>query len=509
LFIFILKEINELGMQGKKVYSPKLFVNFNLSDQVPVHNFYRRLKDILNLDFLYLLTKDYYGKTGQKSIDPTVFFKLSLVAYLENIVSDRQLVKIASMRLDILYFLDYDIDESLPWHSTISRTRQKLPRHIYEEVFNQVLSLCVQADMVTGEIQSIDAAHIKANASLDSLEKKIPKEKLSLFIKEVYQENNDKTDDSHQYIDVAEKELKAIRKRQENSNERLRRKNSANYTNKTHYSKADQDARLSRKRGTSLRLNYTANISVDSEYQVITNVQADYSDKKDSQTLQRSIKRLQKQFLKQNLSLKTIITDAGYSSGDNYRFLEEMKLDAYIPPHGKYKVNREGFIYNKESDIWTCQQGKTLNYITTHEHNGIKMKRYRAKTGDCRECPVRESCIGKKSNRKSIDITIYKEEYDRMLQKLETKKAKYYKKLRMSTVEPAFGTLKNYLGLRRINSKGIDSAHKVMTMSSVAYNLKKLMKFMEKEYRNVFLLKMEQYKSSMLRFLHHSKIEFI
>jgi hypothetical protein len=26
--------------------------------------------------------------------------------------------------LDILFFLGYDIDEPLPWHSTISRTRQ-------------------------------------------------------------------------------------------------------------------------------------------------------------------------------------------------------------------------------------------------------------------------------------------------------------------------------------------------------------------------------------------------
>ena len=61
-------------MQGKKNYEPKLFNNFNLSDRIPENNFYRRLKKVLNLRYLYEETKEYYGSCGQKSLDPTVFF---------------------------------------------------------------------------------------------------------------------------------------------------------------------------------------------------------------------------------------------------------------------------------------------------------------------------------------------------------------------------------------------------------------------------------------------------
>jgi hypothetical protein len=86
----------------------------------------------LDLEFLYKLTRPYYGESGQKSIDPIVFFKLCLVGYLENIISDRDLIQHSSMRLDILYFLGYDIDEPLPWHSTISRTRQLYPEAVFE-----------------------------------------------------------------------------------------------------------------------------------------------------------------------------------------------------------------------------------------------------------------------------------------------------------------------------------------------------------------------------------------
>nr|WP_321452592.1 transposase [uncultured Carboxylicivirga sp.] len=103
-------------MQGNKEYQEKLFVSFQLSQVVPEHNFYRRLKSVLNLDFLLKDTEAYYGNCGQKSIDPRVFFKLCIVGYLENIISDRKLIEHCSMRLDILYFLGYDIDEALPWH---------------------------------------------------------------------------------------------------------------------------------------------------------------------------------------------------------------------------------------------------------------------------------------------------------------------------------------------------------------------------------------------------------
>ena len=80
-------------MQGKKVYQEQLFNSFRLSDRVPSTNFYRLLREALNLDFLYGLTRGFYGDSGQKSIDPIVFFKLCLVGYLENIVSDRKLIE--------------------------------------------------------------------------------------------------------------------------------------------------------------------------------------------------------------------------------------------------------------------------------------------------------------------------------------------------------------------------------------------------------------------------------
>ena len=52
-------------MQGKKNFTPQLFVSVNLLDLVPEDNFYRKLLSELNLDFIYKATQKYYGKEGQ------------------------------------------------------------------------------------------------------------------------------------------------------------------------------------------------------------------------------------------------------------------------------------------------------------------------------------------------------------------------------------------------------------------------------------------------------------
>ena len=247
------------------------FDHFQLSDRIPKNNFYRRLKEVLDLNFLYLLTKSYYGESGQKSIDPVVFFKLCLVGYLENIISDRNLIQHCSMRLDILYFLGYDIDEELPWHSTISRTRQLYPESVFEEVFTKVLTMCVDKGMVRGHTQAIDSAPIKANlpgrqagASMDSLELKVPKEDLEAHLKSIRdmssmdkeeipirKSKKNKAPKEQQVITASNQELQSITsrnkkwKKDQDQRPGAGNKRSKYTSNKTHYSPTDPDLPVS------------------------------------------------------------------------------------------------------------------------------------------------------------------------------------------------------------------------------------------------------------------------
>lgn len=488
-------------MQGKKEYQEKLFANFQLSNRVPPQNFYRRLKEVLDFHFLYVLTRPYYGDSGQKSIDPIVFFKICLVGYLENIISDRQLINHCSMRLDILYFLNYDIDEPLPWHSTISRTRQLYPEKVFEEVFTKVLTMCVEKGMVSGHTQAIDSAPIKANASMDTLELKVPEEELDGYLLKVRhisqmdkesmgrKAKENKASKEQRSITAKPSELQAIKSRNkkwskdQNHRAGAKSKNSKYTSNKTHYSPTDPDARISVKPGKARKLNYMSQLSVDTGHHVITDIKAYHADKKDSQCMQDITIRLKNRLHKQGLFWQTLLADTGYSDGRNYAFLEQIGLTSYIPPHGTYKGGPQGFtlVKNDTSNYWICPQGKQVTFRKQFRDSrtGTLKDLYLTTIKDCNGCPIAKTCI-KKSKERRITITAYREEYERNNKRIHSKGGRYMKRKRSSTVEPVFGTLTQFMGLRKINTIGIQQANKVMQLAAIAYNIKKYLKFINK-----------------------------
>ena len=468
-------------MQGKKQYSEQLFKSFQLSQRVPEDNFYRRLKALLDLQWLYKETKQYYGTEGQQSIDPVVFFKLILIGYLENLGSDRRIINTVSMRLDMLYFIGYDIDEALPWFSTLSRTRKLYGEDLFKKLFKQVLKQCIDKGMVAGKRQAMDSAPVKANASMDSLKEKTVLDDGDEYSNEL--NYNDDNEGSSQNSVSADKKKsvdqhhnwksKAYKDMPGGKDER-----SKFVSNHTHYSSTDADARISVKPGKPRQLNYLAQVSVDTAHHVITQIQSDYANKKDSQCLPSLLRNTIENLAENNLELEEVLADAGYSSGEALQALEDNNIEGYIPNFGQYKNSRKGFTYDKANDRYICSQGKYLDFkkITQSHGGAYKMRSYRSSSKDCAGCPLRSVCIGK-SDYKKIEDTVDKPLYDRMHARLQTSKAKQMKKLRSSTVEPVLGTLINYLNMRRVNTRGILQANKCMLMAAVAYNLKKLLKW--------------------------------
>jgi transposase len=394
-----------IQMQGQKSNDQKLFYQFRLADRVPEDNFYRRLKGTLDLSFLKKRAAGFYGKCGQESIDIVVFFKMLLVGYLENILHDRKLIEFCSMRMDVLYFIDYDIDESLPWHSTISRTRKLFGKELFEELFNKVLEMCVEKGMVAGHTQAVDAAFVKANASLDSLEVKKAPSDSQTYVNNSFEVNdepkskakNDHSNPDGNTISAKEHDLKEVERRQKqwkNNPHDTHRMGSQDYrarylSNHTHYSPTDPDARIAVKPGKTRNLVYNSNLSVDTANHVITNIQADHADKKDSRYLQSIVENTCKRLGKLGIKVENVLADTGFSSGENYKRLEEMGIRAYIPVHGQYEGGREGFIYEKEADRWKCPNNKYLTFKKIKpDPKGNYFRHYRTCRSDCKNCPL-------------------------------------------------------------------------------------------------------------------------
>jgi transposase len=523
-------------MQGKKHLTEKLFLSFQLSQRVPVDNFYRRLKDELDLPFLYKSTKKYYGAEGQQSIDPVVFFKLILIGYLENLNSDRKIIDHAKMRLDILYFLGYDLDEELPWHSTLSRTRQLYGEEVFKELFSKVLGLCVQRGMLSGRRQAIDSAYIKANASMDSLVEKEIIEDGEQYLHELQQDQYGNNIQQHDHVMQDDRDNDTITQSRRNSTQSHHGWKAAAYkttpggksipkksndntdaqsrskfvSNHTHYSTTDREARVSVKPGKPRQLNYSMQTAVDMGSHVITNAEAHLADRRDSeclpQVLQNTISNLQQH----HLTVEQIAADTGYSSGEALQNCIDQNITAYIPNFGQYKTERQGFTYHEQDDYYQCEQGAKLPYKKTwQDKKGYYRKQYRSSSLDCKNCPLRKSCIGKTADYKKIEHTIHKPLYEQMHERLQTPYAKAMKKRRQATVEPVLGTLINFMGVRRIWCRGLQSANKFMLGAAIAYNLKKWLNFKAPKTKTATMALKNAAKGlyfyffSLRQFLHH------
>ncbi|QKG59270.1 transposase (plasmid) [Hymenobacter sp. BRD128] len=312
-------------MQGHKQFIDKVVLRFQLSERVPKQNLYRRLGELLNGDFLSAQTQPFYSHTGQPSLDPVVFFKLMLVSRLENLVSDRRLIEHCSLRLDILYFLGYEVDEDLPWHSTISRTRQLYPAAVFEHLFEHVFAQCVAAGLVTGYTQAVDSAFVKANASLERLCEKQPTDAPTSVLHLSGELASDTpvarsavpvSSPAHQLRRVATAHARYVRN--ESGPLGRNRPQARLLSNKTHYSPADPDARISVKPGKARALNCLCSMAVDEGHGVISHIQADFADQRDSTLLPSIVAPLQQRLLAQELPVREVAADTNYSNGVNY-----------------------------------------------------------------------------------------------------------------------------------------------------------------------------------------------
>jgi hypothetical protein len=334
-----------------------------------------------------------------------------------------------------------------------------LPASVFETLFEKVVKKCVEAGMVGGQTQVIDGAFVEANASLDKLECKAVRQ-WELLRGEAKKGEVPTLISQPIPFSLVEKVV----------NPRKPDRSNAVYESKT-----DSDARLAQKAGKPFRLYYLSSMVVDTYHHVITHIQADYADQRDSLHLLPIVEKVATRLKAYNLFIKNILADGGFGSGINYAMLEAYQLMAYIPLQGSYHLVREGFTYDAIKDVYVCRQGKELIKQGIKIEKGFANAIYLAKQSECRVCPFKNVCCGNRG-RKKLVVTAYRNHYQRMQQRLESRQGKRMKKRRMATVEPVFGSLLNYFGMKRANARGKQSAHKLMIMAACAYNLQKLLR---------------------------------
>ncbi|WP_262903301.1 transposase [Hymenobacter psoromatis] len=281
--------------------------------------------------------------------------------------------------------MGYEVDEDLPWHSTISRTRQLYPTAVFEHLFDQVFAQCVRAGLVAGDTQVVDSAPVKAAASLDSLrEKSASVAPVLTVVGELVAPASAPlvpTAPTHQLRREATRRAK---RQAAPGGLGAHHPKAQLLSNKTHYSPTDPEARISVKPGKARALNYLCSVAVDTASGLISHIQADFADRRDSAYVPELVPRLQIRLAANELTLRDFVADTGYSNGFNYAFLEQRGITPWIPVFGAYKPAAEGFTYEAEADAFRCPAGKLLpfrNFATSQDGNWVK--NYRAAYQDC------------------------------------------------------------------------------------------------------------------------------
>jgi hypothetical protein len=360
---------------------------------------------------------------------------------------------------------------------------------------------------VSGRRQAIDSAYVKANASMDSLVEKQIIEDGEHYLEQLQHDSYGNAIEQHDSVIKDDRDSDTTTRSRNKSTQQHHGWKGEQYkgmpkgksvskaegdagegrpkfvSNHTYYSTTDRDARVSVKPGKPRQLNYSMQTAVDMGSHVITNVEAHFADRRDSECLEQVLANTIHNLEEHDLIVEELAADTGYSSGKALKACIAHNITAFIPNFGHYKPFREGFVFEEEADRYTCTaKGVHLPYKKTYQDKkGYYKKQYRSSAKDCGHCPLRTSCIGGRADYKKIEETIDKPLYDQMHQRLQSSYAKRMKKRRQATVEPVLGTLINFMGLRRIWTRGIKSANKFMLGAAIAYNLKKWMNYKEQK----------------------------
>ncbi len=166
--------------------------------------------------------------------------------------------------------------------------------------------------------------------------------------------------------------------------------------------------------------------------------------------------------------------DAGFFSASNIEYTINDNIDFYVSfPEADSPYAKDKFIYNEQSNQYTCPEQKTLKPGSTRE--GTKTTIY--KTTSCLNCSVQSECTKAKDGIRKI-VRYHKEDIlrEKAKEKALTPEGKEILRMRKSVPEPVWGNMKQRDDLVQLHYRGLDKAGREFKLRCAMHNLRKLFK---------------------------------
>jgi len=163
-----------MGRRAKQRQQTEFWIAHTELPQTVRHPFYERLNQLLEErgfdEFVEPQCERFYAETmGRPSLTPGRYFRLLLIGYFEGIEGERGIAWRAADSLALRRFLELELSEQPPDHSTISRTRRLIDVETHQAVFRWVLELLAEKGLLKGKTIGIDATTLEANAAMRSI----------------------------------------------------------------------------------------------------------------------------------------------------------------------------------------------------------------------------------------------------------------------------------------------------------------------------------------------------
>ena len=378
----------------------------SLEDLVPEGNFYRRLESTLDLSFVRELVRPLYADGGRPSVDPVVFFRLQLVMFFEGIRSERELMRVAVDRLSVRWYLGYDLHEPLPFHSSLTRARERFGVQVFRRFFEEIVQRCAEAGLVWGEELSFDSTKVRADADADSLHSRaIVENHLEGLFSQVGEGEASEAAQPAElpllpdaalptHDDLALREANAAERdwiSRGGRQDRAYRSGSRRRTADRMVSTTDPDA-TPMPSGEKTRLGYQAHYVVDGgRARIILNALVTPFEVTENRPM---LDLLRRTAFRHKLKPLRAVGDSTYGTLQNIKGLEETGIQALVPVADFTKrtkfFGKDRFAYDPEEDAYTCPAGEVLRPQGNPSKEGLI--RYRAPAKACAVCSLRAEC---------------------------------------------------------------------------------------------------------------------
>ena len=462
-----------------------------------------------------------YHESGRSPYHPRVMLKAVLYAYMNNIYSCRKIEK--SLCRDVHFM--WLTGNAYPDYDTINRFRNRVKKEI-NQIFTQIVLLLVEKGMVSLDVEYVDGTKIESKANKYTFVWKgaVEKNRVKLQAKikallsqidEVIAQDQHQTDDTaaftveqlgewaselrtslSQQPEAKTKEEKKARKQKEKQLKELEQhkeklaeydEHLATMGERRSYSKTDKDATFMRMKEDAMNNGQTKpgyNLQIGTENQFITDFSL-YPYPNDTFTL---IPFAKSYFERYGRFPSEEVADSGYGSEENYRFMEEQGIEAFVKynlfhkeQHKAFKndlFRQENMPYDKEGDYFICPMGQHMARVgdkTSKTISGYQSRLQIYEAQNCKGCLLRSQCTKKKEGNRQIEVNHLLREYKRRArERLTSEKGLKHRSKRPIEPEAVFGQMKNDMHYKRFRHFGKDKVTMDFAFFAIAFNIKKL-----------------------------------